>query len=82
MSSKCRLGGPQQSWRRSYAEELRQRAARMKLTEIGQICHNRVRWRGIVTALCYIPKEYRGISQIWKASVNTDNPIRAKTDSL
>jgi len=47
---KRKVGRPKQTWRRSVDEETK--AARMTWAELKRISQNRVRWRGVVAALC------------------------------
>ena len=46
---KRKVGRPRQTWRRSV-EELK--AIRIRWSELGRTCQNRVRYRSVVTALC------------------------------
>ena len=47
---KRKVGRPKQTWRRSIDAEVK--AAGMTWAELRRISPNRVRWRGVVAALC------------------------------
>jgi hypothetical protein len=47
---KCKVGRPKQTWRRSIEAETR--AAGMTWAELKRTSQNRVRWKGVIAAIC------------------------------